>query len=238
MQVALVFFALLSLICTGCTSWTWTYTPNPPTDRSPLLLNSVAVMPFQDARADVEYNKKPLALIPFVIHGEAAVEKWEKFVNTPFTPTEELAKALAAELHNKRYFTRAVFSNDGQGAELILHGKLVSTKAAEDMYTYGLSLVGMYLALLSIPTVYWTWDLALEFELEEPLTRTTLWQQTYSTKRELSFRFWNTMFLSDDEGPPGWFQPMVKELMLKALVDLEGALKGMTTAFAEVPRVQ
>ena len=109
---------LIILLCSGCASPRgWAYKGlQPLSDRSPILGKSVAVVPFTDSRPIQNSNNALLYLIPLMPYG------WQE-LNTPetvdrhlasglwqFKPTEDIAKAVASEISNRRIFKEAFFT--------------------------------------------------------------------------------------------------------------------------------
>src|SRR2546426_7156860 len=103
---------LITLLCSGCASPRgWTYKGlQPLPDRSPILGKSVAVVPFADGRPTQNSDNALLYLIPLMPYG------WQE-LNTPevvtrhlasglwqFKPGEDIAKAVASEINNRRIF--------------------------------------------------------------------------------------------------------------------------------------
>lgn len=232
--LALACAALLALLCSGCApEWKWRYAPDPPTSRLPLLDNTVAVPNLSDERPPNKEQNVALHLllvfVPGVLYQTNEVERPEQIPGNEmqFHPTEDVARALADEITNRRLFKATVYSPAGSQGDLILRGRLSSTHGEMTIYQYGLNGVGVYTWFLGIPAGTSKRQLTFTLQLEEPQSESILWQKSYKTER------------STTEGlyygtPAGHivFDSMLKELMPQILADLEQAIKGMTTAAA------
>ena len=184
-----------ALIFSGCsTQRVWTYKANPYAKTEPLVSKSVAVIPLADNRENVNKNLTALGYIPIMPFG------WMN-LNTPeggqihiasglwlFKPPEDIAKAIAEELNNTGIFKEAFFTNRASEGELNLRGNLKSTYYHGKIFTYCLSIYGVYLWFIGFPSGTYENNLEISFELVEPSTGKVLWNGTY--KKEYSKVFW------------------------------------------------
>ena len=231
-RLGLACLALLSF-CTGCAStrepWTWTYAPSPPSGRNHLLENSVTVLPFADYRPAESYNNRAACILALVFYATGVTYKPEAEYVEALKPLENLPRSLAEELGNRGMFSTVVYSTNADRSELILRGQLQMTRHEDVAYCYGLSFLSLYLYPFGLPVRGFTSTLSFSLELSEPLSQAVLWQHSYKLERRKKFNLYDL----DKDGPP-WEPDMLKELMPQILSDLETAIKGMTTASAEM----
>jgi hypothetical protein len=214
--------SILALLCTGCATWRWNYSPEPAAARAPILSNTVEVLPFADDRPSESFDHAWLWLIPLVLWNSAHADKVEESLpekEKQFNPVEDIPKAVAGELQNRGFFKSVRFTpKDGEG-DLVLRGRLASTTYDETRFSYGLSLYCYLLYLVGLPIATTKNELTFTLQIEEPLSRTVLWENTYK---------------SDERGLRGayygsrsglWYDDILKELMPKILADLEKGLK-------------
>lgn len=216
----------ISLACSGCASWRWSYVPDPPANRAPLLANTVAVPPFTDERPSELYDHTALMLIPLVLYYSVYADKVEERLpekTSQFNPLEDIPKALAVELQNRRFFKSAFFAQSDREGELVLRGKLTSTKFEETGYSYGVSLFLVYFYALGLPMATGWNELIFSLQLEEPQSHTVLWHKTYTAKDSGTRGAWY--------GPRNslWYDAMLKKLMPTILSDLEAAMSAMAS---------
>ena len=213
----------LSLLITGCATWRWSYSPEPPVHRAPLLSNTVTVVPFADERPAEMFDNAWLWLVPLVLYNSAHADKVEESLPekySQFNPLEDIPKAVAGEVNNKGFFKAVIFSAKGDESELVLKGRLTSTTYAETRFSYGLSVYSYLLYLLGLPIATTKNELAFKLQIEEPQSQSLLWE--------------SGIYKSDERGLRGayygsrsglWFDEMLKELMPKILADLEQGIK-------------
>lgn len=178
---------LAATMAAGCAAQkAWIYAPKArAVSPSPVLDKSVAVPPFADARPNVNRDFFLLYLIPLMPFG------WQNF-DAPeastmhfasglwiFKPSEDLAKAMAAELTSSRMFREAFFTYRAGEGDLVLEGKINSTKYKSYVITYGLSVDGPLLWLVGAPAGHISNVLDLEFVLRDNKTGDVLWKQSY-----------------------------------------------------------
>jgi hypothetical protein len=218
--------SVVFLLLTGCASPRgWSYSAAPPVERPPLVQKSLAVPPLTDQRSHENENKAFMSFIPFVPYG------WIDY-NTPetvqmhlttglwqFKPTEDIAKAFALEVQNRRLFKEAFFTFRESEGDYILRGSISSTKLEGKIYSYCLSFIGIDLQFLGLPAGSLRNDLTLEVSLEDRASQKKLWSKRYMKEHEEG-PYWIYGLPSDF-----WYDDMLKEAMPGILSDMEQALK-------------
>ncbi len=203
----------------------WVYSPTPAADRPAVSPHTVVVLPLLDERPAQNDNKVWLYWIPFFPYGWqdlSVPERHPNHINSNewlFNPPVDLAASLAAEINNSRLFKEASSAADPARGELVLQGRLSSTRYESRLYSYGVSLVAPALWVLGLPVSSVTNTLAFHLRLEDRASQKRLWEQTYSAEhREGALWLYN---LPEDFS----YDEMLKELMPKILADLEEAIK-------------
>jgi len=185
----------------------------------------VTVVPFSDDRPSESFDHAWLWLVPLVLWNSNHADKIEDSLPEQlrqFNPIEDIPKALASELQNKGYFKSVTFSKDGDG-ELILKGRLTSTTYDETRFSYGLSLYCYLLYILGLPIATTGNELAFTLQIEEPQSRSLLWENTYKSDE----RGLRGIYYGSRSGL--WYDVMLKELMPKILSDVEQGLQMVTS---------
>lgn len=135
---------------------------------------TVAVTPFDDFRnQDNTSGTFFLYMIPLMPFGWVEYDRPDAarlFVSISsydFTPAEDLPKAAAVSLRRSNLFKDAFFTFGGEKdrADLVLHGKIRSTKYLGHVWSYGLSVYGPLLWLFGAPCGNSKDTLSLQFEL-------------------------------------------------------------------------
>jgi hypothetical protein len=218
----------LCLLLTGCASEVkWRYEAGPPVSRPPLLANSVTVPPMQEARPTENSGHGWLYMVPLVLWRSAVTDRPDMIENTDmkFKPHEDIARAVAQEVENRRLFKTATYSDrDGTG-ELMVRGKLESTRLDETVFQYGFAFLAQYLWALGLPARSNHRELAFSLELIEPLSQQVLWQKSYRTEWTDVVSLWWGASPNDIR-----YDGMLKELMPGILKDLEEAVKKLTAS--------
>lgn len=223
-SILLVFFVIVQVFFSGCTSQrVWTYSPEAKIDLAPMLDKSVAVPPLIDERVNMNLNRSGLGLIPLFPYG------WQTMY-TPeggqehrtsgfwlFTPTEDFAKAIAIELENASLFKEVFFTHRPSTADFSLRGTIESTQYTSKMYTYCLSLVGVYLWLFGFPSGTAANELALGLKLVDNTTDQIIWESRY--KKSARSTSWIYALNSDF-----FYDTMLKEIMEEVIVSLKKRL--------------
>ena len=188
---------LIGLTCLGChsrspRSYTWSYTPEPPKTRAPRIAGSVAVPPAIDQRSDARVDNVGFDIFPLVPFGwyeYARPERTEPehldwtLGDWRFQPSEDIAKAVAAELAASGLFDEVFYASPAPKGTLVLSVTIESTLAEGRIITYGLSMAGPVLWLFGLPSGTLHSDLKLAFELTDQVTGRSLW----SARCERSF---------------------------------------------------
>ena len=131
-----------------------------------------------------------------------------------FTPTDDFAKAIAIELENSSMFEEVFFTNRPSEADLSLMGTIESTQYTSKMYTYCLSLVGIYLWLFGLPSGSASNELVLDLKLVDNVTEEIIWESRYAKSARSTS--WIYALNSDF-----FYDSMLKEIM----TEVTGSLK-------------
>ena len=99
---------------------------------------------------------------------------------TNYTPTEDFAKALAAELQNSRIFEEAYFDFKRGDADVVVSGKILDTKYKGKILSYGLSLYGPLFWFFGLPAGTITNELSVELSCLEAKSNRELFSKRYS----------------------------------------------------------
>ena len=221
-RITLIVFTLGSLSLAGCVHPRgWSYEPMPPIERAALNPNALVVWPLTDHRPVENRNRAWVYLIPLMPYGQQDLNRPEDLrehihsSTWQFMPAQDIAKALVAEIGNRRIFTEVSSVSSGSGGDLILVGDLVSTRYEATLLSYGLSIAGPDLWALGLPVGSVKNTLAFKLRLEEGISRTIIWEGSYSAERDEGlFSLYN---LAEDF----CYDALLKELMPKVLSDLE-----------------
>ena len=219
--ILVIFFVIVQVGLSGCTSQrVWTYSPEAKIELEPMLYKSVAVPPLVDERVNMNLNRSGLGLIPLFPYG------WQTMY-TPeggqehrtsgfwlFAPTEDFAKAIAIELENSSLFEEVFFTTRPSEADLSLRGTIESTQYTSKMYTYCLSLVGVYLWLFGFPSGSASNELILDLKLVDNTTDQVIWGFRY--KKSAGSTSWIYSLKSDF-----FYDTMLKEIMEEVIVSLK-----------------
>ncbi|QJD29610.1 hypothetical protein [Methylococcus geothermalis] len=219
---------VLAAACAGCgTQQTWIYRPEPAAERRPLLVLTVAVPPFQDARAHAntdELMHYAMPLFPFGWQDLSQPEYAQRHANTGawlWKPDEDLARATVAELDGARIFKQVAFSRGGGEADLKLEGTVKSTQYRSKMFSYGLSVFGPLFWVLGAPSDSFDDELVLAFRLRENGNGKVLWEKEYS--RQIGKTSW-IYDVQDDFRYPELAKAILRQLAddLGAIADMNG----------------
>jgi hypothetical protein len=169
-------------VATGCASTrSWTYRPEAPVDRQPIIDRTVVVLPVEDLRTNENTDLMALYLIPLMPFG------WQTF-DTPegpdrhltsrtwnFRPSEDIAKAIAQDLQNLGLFKESFFGFRSSDADLVLRSQLHSTRYESRLISYCLSVYGPLLWFIGFPSGTYSNELRLELRLEDRRTGELYW---------------------------------------------------------------
>jgi hypothetical protein len=223
-----VVILIFCFVISGCASQRgWRYSAESKKIRQPLIDKSVAVTPFNDARADKNSNSLMMYLIPLVPFGSCNYSTPEggsmKLTSTPvwnFKPVEDLAKAAAEELEASGLFKEVFFTQRASEGELVFAGKINSTGYSGKMISYGLSAYGPLLWYIGFPAGTVHNILAVEFNLLDQ-EGNVLWSNKYERRYDKS-PFWLYALPSDFQ-----YDNLYKGIMLDSIRDME---KGLSRA--------
>jgi hypothetical protein len=150
-----------------------------------LLDKTVAVTPFDDNRPLLNTDYLFLHWIPVMPFGWQDLETPEAFprhVHTSyweFNPSEDLGRALAAELSRAGIFRNVSFTPTPRDADLVLQGRILSTRFLGFLISYGLSAAAPAAWVLGLPSAHITNGLEIEVTLKDAESGRTLWSGEY-----------------------------------------------------------
>lgn len=218
----LICVVLLSvLFASGCASQrVWTYKAESYVKTEPLVNKTVAVIPLTDRRENINKNMLGIGMIPLVPYGWQDMytpEGGQRHVTSGiwlFKPSEDLAKAIAEELHNSSIFKEVFFTNRATEGELVLRGEIKSTFFKGKQYTYCLSAMGVYLWFIGLPAASAQNDLEISLQLEDSATGKILWAESY--KKSKSATSWIYVMK-----PDFFYDSLLKEIMKEVIPSLK-----------------
>lgn len=178
---------LLVTLLVGCaTQRSWVYKANSYGTPAGARKEKVVVLPFNDARENVNRNLIPLYLIPIMPFGwanyevpEGATQHITSALWTNYKPTEDYPKALAEELRSAGLFGGAYFDFKEGDAEFAIRGTLQSTKYSGKIFSYGLSVYGPVLWFIGLPAGSASNDLVVELRCDDLKAGRTLLTKRY-----------------------------------------------------------
>ena len=187
----LVMLAMMAVSgCLGNRNWQY-----PPSASGTYLENKAAsavaakalVLPLEDARGKgvkEEYWKATIPLVPYgdtMYQRPEAAENPEEVDIVRFDPSQDFAKAIAAELSQSGIYSSVKYAKDTQQepADVVFRGRLRSTEWKRRLYTYLLGPVGTIFWMLGLPMSETTTGLELDLRLT-PVNDPTkvLWNMT------------------------------------------------------------
>jgi hypothetical protein len=230
-----VFFLMLAV--SGCTTQkSWVYQPNAYAvagSGMPLSTKEVVILPFDDARENLNENRLGFAYIPLfpygwcdfrVPEGEAQHVGSGLWVN--YRPTEDFPKALAQELMAAGVFKEAYFDFKKGTADWVIRGKILNTHYEGTSISYCLSVYGGYLWFLGFPCGTVANELEVEIALGDAKTGTRLFSKSYAAQPYSAVAWIYDM-------PNDFNYPEMLQEAYKAFVkDLKKALPGIEAATA------
>jgi len=180
--------AIVTAITTGCsTQQTWSYHPNSYPAAAASTGKKVAVLPFEDDRANKNDNMAMIALLPVLPYGWedlSTPEGVNQHINSGlwvnFKPTEDFPKAVADDLRNTGLFSDAYFSYQREGSDYAVEGKILSTQYDGKMITYCLGCYGVYLWMVGFPAGVTENDLSVELSLVNSSSNEKVFSKTYT----------------------------------------------------------
>ncbi len=183
---------LLMVMATGCaTQKSWVYRSGSYADRPSVpMQKSVAVLPFDDGRENANKNRLAIYLIPLIPAfgwADFSVPEGSQMHVTSglwvnYKPTEDFPKALAQEFTAAGLFREAYFDFKKGESDLVVRGRIVSTRYKGTIISYGLSAYGPLLWFVGFPsgTVYN--DLSVELSCLDSKTGATLFTKSYTAE--------------------------------------------------------
>lgn len=222
--------AALLAVAPGCSLSVgkWSYpSGNYPTTVSPSPSKAVVVvLPFEDARGWTKQSALTLWPIPLVPCVSGTFERPEATVPGDFvpnytcTPTEDLPKAVAAELEREKLVARAFFSFGGDDARSATHelrGRIDAFEFTGEVLSYGLSYYAYALWALGLPRSYRDNRIDLTLELRDRASQQIVWSAVLRDE--------DSLIESLYYGSPYYRYPRMLERRLRpALVELARVL--------------
>lgn len=193
----------------------------------------VAVVPFDDYRADENSNFFPAYLVPLFPYGWADYERpdaaamFASIAKYDVTPAEDLAKATATSLRRSGLFTDAFFTMGGEKdrADFVVSGRIKVMRHSGKMLTYGLSVFGPLLWYVGAPAAKCDNVIALELEMRNKEGK-IVWECTIDRQDALWIWLYHRM---------GWdckaFASMYQDAMNAALVNLSARINSNPDLF-------
>lgn len=144
----------------------------------------VAVLPFEEMRGDRSSTSGfwicllPLAPFGFVTHERPEAARFFNTVSEfQFEASRDLAEAAAASLRESGLFAhvQVAAAGDGEKADLILSGKVTSTRYRGRTYTYCVSATAPVLWVLDLPLGDCADELEFTLALEDRGTGKRIW---------------------------------------------------------------
>jgi hypothetical protein len=180
----------------------------------------VTVFPLTDERSSKD-EPNLLILLPFVFNATGTFDRQDQRRGeaSGYNFPVDIAKALAAELANRRLFTTALYSEKDSSGDLVVRGALASTRNYHTVYSYGISIAAVPLWMAGVPVGSDKDEFAFRLQLQEPHSKTILWENTYSAER--TGLFWFYTLGADME----WYAEMLKDLMPRVLSDMEQTIQ-------------
>jgi hypothetical protein len=217
---------MLSLVLSGCVApRAWVYSPAEPAERPPLSSQTIVVLPMLDERPARDDNKVWLYWVPFAPFGWQDFQRPERqptHINSTgwqFDPPADFAAALAAEISHRRLFTQVSLRDNAGRDDLVLHGRVSSTRYESRLYSYGVFIIAPALWVVGLPVSSVRNTVALALRLEDRQSGKVLWEQKYSAEHRESAQ---TLYSLPEDFS---YDDMLKELMPKILGDLEAVIR-------------
>lgn len=147
----------------------------------------LAVKSFEDKRGTYNKNFVLLYLIPLVPYGYMRYDQPEAgsmyltHASYQIRPSEDLAKALVADIKNSGMFEEVFYTErEKPDAELAIEGTISSTNYDGKLITYCLSVYGPLLWFFGLPAGHATNTLALDVQLVSIKDGEVIWKNSYS----------------------------------------------------------
>jgi hypothetical protein len=130
-----------------------------------------------------------------------------------FRPSEDIAKAIAAEYANSGLFREAFFTYRQSDGDLVLRGEILSTHYHAWCTFYGLSIPGDILWVFDLPAGGNTNELVLKLSLFDRAAGQVIWSNTYAESASRTVRAWSPE-------PPFCYAQLMKRIMDQNLQEL------------------
>lgn len=219
--------ALVLIFASGCAQQkAWVYQTNSYSGTRKPIARTAAVLPFRDARENLNKNRILLYMIP-LIPGfgwadyqvpEAATMHISSGLWMNYKPTEDFAKALTDEIVAAGLFKEVIYDPRGVKTDLVIQGAVLDTRYKGTMISYGLSVYGPLLWFFGFPAGTVSNDLAVQITVKEAETNKILLSKTYAAPRYKKIS-WIYYMPSDFN-----YAAMLKALYLDAVNDLRRSL--------------
>lgn len=184
--VVLLFVVLL--FSSGCaTQKSWVYSSNSYSEPASTINKSVAVLPFQDNRPNINSNYVAMYMIPIMPFGWQTLDVPEgqqmhiysgMWVN--YKPTEDYPKALAEELNSSKLFKEAFFDFKKGDSDFTVKGEILTTRYSGKIITYCLSVYGPMLWFVGFPSGTVTNELSIVLSLIDNQSNDVILSSTYT----------------------------------------------------------
>lgn len=217
--------ALLAIVLfgSGCASQMgWVYSTN--TYRGPAVRadKTVAVLPFKDARRNLNKNRIAMYMIPLIpAFGwadynvpELATQHVNSSLWMNYKPSDDYAKALVDELRAAGLYKDVFFDLREGDSDLVVDGTILSTRYKGTLISYGLSVYGPLLWFVGFPAGTVSNELSVRIECRDVKTQRVLHSKTYTAPRYKKIS-WIYMMPSDFN-----YAAMLKNLYRDVVADL------------------
>ncbi|WP_367898476.1 hypothetical protein AB3N61_03355 [Leptospira sp. WS58.C1] len=174
------------------TSQSWVYRPEAKNFSANKLTNeSIAVLPFDDARPNENVNRGGFAFLPLMPFGWITYQIPDGQQNhitsglwVNYKPVDDFGKALASELENAGLFKESSFESRKGNFRYVIQGSILNTELHAKIFSYGLSIFYIYLWILPVPSVYISSEMQVELSLLDTKTNKAVFSKKYSAPTE------------------------------------------------------
>lgn len=191
-KVFLNIFLCTAILMAGCASQKeWAYRPNTYNNEAKKGNESVAVLPFTDSRSTTNRNNSALYWIPLVPFGTQHYEMPElknQHANSEawlnYRPKDDFAKALVQDLLSSNMFKEAYYSENKKDADLLIQGKIISTKYTSKIFSYGVTpFACMWIWFLGAPATRTTNELTIELSVVNVKRDAVIFSKSYTAPK-------------------------------------------------------
>lgn len=224
MKRAAAVLVVLLVVGVGCSNMkSWSYAPEPRLSTAPTVGKSCVVLPFEDGRENTNRNRLMLYMVPILPFGWADCQTPEGIPMHfssgmwQFRPVDDLARAVAQEVENRRIFRETFVGNRASEGDLVLTGRIQSTRYKARMYSYFLSVYGPLLWMVGLPAGSYSNELTIDLRLAKTPSDPPLWTHTIQERiGGVSWIYWMKPDFRYDE--------LLKQGIKKALPSLAEAV--------------